>query len=433
MQNDDDVITYYLSTLGCPKNEIDSEALEMNLQAAGIVKVEDSRQADLVIVNSCGFINDAKSESIHAVLDLNQDRRPGSVLVMCGCLPARYDLTRSLDEVDIFLPWNRHGELISRLREVGWQVGNVAPERRRMPPRNPYGYLRISEGCDNRCSYCAIPDIKGPFESRPLQEIVDEAKYLCDNGVKELVIIGQDTALYGKKGDGEATLATLIEGLSQSTCDWIRIMYAHPAHLDGSAIDAMAGSAKVVKYIDLPLQHINDRVLRRMNRRVSRAQIEQLIDKLRSRMPGIALRTTFMVGFPGETDAEFEELLDFCEATEFDNVGIFRYSPEDGTPAYRFGGRVDEATIEERYLTLLDVQNMISARKLGRLIHSRERVLLDRIDSSGRGYARGWFQAPEVDGGVIIEDCGAQPGSFVDVIVERCEAYDLFARQVEWR
>jgi ribosomal protein S12 methylthiotransferase len=433
MQDDEYTRTYHLVTLGCAKNEIDSEALEMDMLATGLVKVEDSRLADLLIVSSCGFINEAKAESIHTVLDLHQDRKKGSVLVLCGCLPARYDLSRSLNEVDIFLPWKKHGELIPRLREIGWHIENIRSENRRMPPNPSYGYLRVSEGCDNRCSYCAIPDIKGPFKSRPPAEIAAEAKYLCDGGVRELVIIGQDTSLYGRDGDEGTTLATLIEKLSELSCDWIRVMYAHPAHLDDSSIEAMAESAKVVKYIDLPLQHVSDRVLRSMNRKVTRQDIEKLIADLRGRMPGIALRTTFIVGFPGETDADFEELLDFCEAAKFENVGIFKYSREDGTPAYSFGGQVDEGVIDERYLTLMDVQNKISGEKLNRLVNTRERVLLDRVEPDGRGYARGWFQAPEVDGAVIIDDCEAQPGSFIDVVVERCEAYDLYAKLVDWR
>ena len=425
--------TYFLVTLGCPKNEIDSEAVESDLVSSGMAKAADSRDADLVIVNSCGFINDAKIESIHTVLDLHQDRKPGSVFVMCGCLPARYSLSRSLDEVDIFLPWNKHQELVPRLQEIGWQIGIRSSERHRMPPRSPFGYLRISEGCDNRCAYCAIPDIKGPFTSRPLQEILDEAHYLCDNGVRELVLIGQDTTLYGKSGDGRAGLGVLIDKLSETSCEWIRLMYAHPAHLNEQIIDAMAGGVKIVKYLDLPLQHISDRLLGKMNRKVTRSLVERLISELRRAMPEIVLRTTFIVGFPGETDSEFEELLDFCESREFDNVGIFKYSPEEGTPAYNFRGRLEEAEIEERYLTLLDVQNMISEKKLRRRVNSIERVLLQSFDSDGRGLARGWFQAPEVDGSVIVENCLAEPGNFVDVVVERSEAYDLFARQIEER
>ncbi|HBZ01777.1 MAG TPA: 30S ribosomal protein S12 methylthiotransferase RimO [candidate division Zixibacteria bacterium] len=428
--------TYFLATLGCPKNEVDSEALEVALLSAGLLRADDSRSADLILVNSCGFINDAKVETIQTVLDLHQDRKEGSVLVMCGCLPARYNLTRSLDEVDIFLPWNKHHELISKLRDLGWPVnrpatgGQSVPSIKRIKPASAFSYLRISEGCDNRCAYCAIPDIKGPFKSNSFQEIVDEAEYLCQNGVRELILIGQDTTLYGKNGPEETSLTALLKALSVDTsCDWIRLMYAHPAHLTDETISVMATTDKIVKYIDLPLQHINDRLLKRMNRKVTRKQVESLIAKLRERIPNLVLRTTFIVGFPGETDQDFAELLDFCETAKFDNVGIFKYSPEEGTPAYSFKGRVIEETIDERYLTLLDIQNMISYEILNRRLGNTEKVLLHEIDSKGVGYGRTWFQAPEVDGQVIVEGCKSQPGEFVDVLVERSDAYDLFAKE----
>lgn len=422
--------TYYLATLGCPKNEVDSEAIESDLIAAGLARIDDFRRADLVIVNSCGFVNDAKVESIHTVLSLDNERRKDSILVLCGCLPARYNLTRSLDEVDILLPWSKHNELLQRLSDIGWQVGTHPAEQKRMPPKTPFGYLRISEGCDNRCAYCAIPDIKGPFTSRPLEEILEEADYLSSNGVKEIVLIGQDTTLYGKGLIEPVSLGTLLNKLGEFSFDWIRILYAHPAHLDNETITAMAQNARVVKYLDIPLQHINDRLLKKMNRKVTRLQVERLIEKLRARIPGMVLRTTFIVGFPGETDLEFAELLDFCEAAQFDNVGIFKYSPEEGTPAFRFRGRVDEAMIEERYLTLLDTQNMISAKKQLARLGSKERVLLHSVEPDGKGFARGWFQAPEVDGQVIVENCGATPGGFIDVMIERNDSYDLYARQI---
>ena len=431
--NERSVRTYYLATLGCPKNEVDSEAIEADLISAGLDRAQNSASADLLIVNSCGFINDAKVESIHTVLELNQDRRKDSVLVLCGCLPARYNLTRALGEVDIFLPWGKHGELIRRLNDLGWSLGRAPAALKRMPPKAPYGYLRISEGCDNKCSYCAIPYIKGPFASRPMDEIMAEAEFLSSCGLKELVLIGQDTTRFGEDLPGKTSLPILFEKLSNFKFNWIRLMYAHPAHLNGDTIVALAENDKMVNYIDLPLQHINDRVLRRMNRKASRMKIERLIKRLRAQIPDLVLRTTFIVGFPGETDREFAELVKFCEATAFDNVGIFKYSPEDGTPAFKYRGRVDRNTIEERYLTLLDVQNMISARKQSSRLNSRERVLLQSVDSDGRGYGRAWFQAPEVDGQIIIENCRAKPGKFLNVVIERSDAYDLYGRQIEGR
>ncbi len=424
------VKTYYLATLGCPKNEVDSESLEMELLSAGMVRAESPETADLILINSCGFIKDAKVEAIQTTLDLHQSRKQESILVMCGCLPARYNLNRSLNEVDLFLPWNKHRDLIPRLQDLGLILSRRSHAHDRLLPSAPFAYLRVSEGCDNRCAYCAIPDIKGPFTSRPMQEIITEADYLCDNGARELVLIGQDTTLYGRNGDQGAGLGALLESLSKvANCEWIRVMYAHPAHLDEASISAMSSSGKVVKYLDLPLQHINSDILKKMNRRVSRQEVESLIEKLRLRIPGMVLRTTFIVGFPGETDKHFGELLDFCEEIEFDNVGVFKYSPEDGTPAYDFSGRVDDELIDERYLTLLDIQNMISARKLSQRVSSRERVLIHQIGPDGLGVGRGWFQAPDVDGQVTVTGCRARPGEFADVIIERSDAYDLFARE----
>jgi ribosomal protein S12 methylthiotransferase len=426
--------TYYVATLGCPKNEIDSESLEMDLRSVGLERAENPEEADLILVNSCGFIGDAKTETIQTTLELHQSRKKNSVLVMCGCLPARYNLTGALDEVDLYIPWNKHRELVSRLREMGWSFpnpeGKIVMHPQRTPPILPYAYLRISEGCDNRCAYCAIPDIKGPFVSRAMHEITDEALYLCENGVRELVVIGQDTTLYGRNGDSDSALHLLLKELSETAgCDWIRLMYAHPAHLSDETISMMSLKSNIVKYIDLPLQHINDQILKRMNRKVTRRQIETLIMKLRRQMPEIVLRTTFIVGFPGETDQQFEELLDFCEETGFDNIGVFKYSPEEGTPAYNLGERVIDEIIEERYLTLLDIQNMISAGKLSKRVNTREQALLQEIGPDGTGLGRGWFQAPEVDGQMIIADCHGKPGDLVDVIIERSDAYDLFARE----
>ncbi len=419
---------YFLATLGCPKNEVDSEAIEVDLLAAGLVRAENVHSADLVMVNSCGFIIDATVESLDTLFELHRQRKKNSVLVLCGCLPARYSLNRSINEVDIFLPWDKHDQLIPRLKEHGWRLEVPANFIKRIKPTQPYGYLRISEGCDNCCAYCAIPYIKGPFLSRSEAEIVREAEYLCSEGVKELVLIGQDTTLYGRDNGNSGALPSLLDRLvSIDGCDWIRLMYAHPAHLDDDTIDAMAAHDKIVKYIDLPLQHINDRILMSMNRRIDRKGIISLIEKLRSRMTGISIRTTFIVGFPGETDRDFEELLDFCEEIRFDSVGVFKYSPEDGTPAEEFPGRVGKDIVEERYLTLMDLQNKISKDKLTGLVGRTGKVLLHEVRQDGTGYGRAWFQAPEVDGQVIVEGCQADAAGFVNVKFERSNSYDLFS------
>ena len=420
---------YYLVTLGCAKNLIDSEAMEVDLLAAGLRRAADIEAADLILLNSCGFIRDAKIETIDAALELHKARKKDSVLVMCGCLPARYDLTRSLGEVDIFLPSHEHNRLISRLREMGWAVSKPQDLLKRTKPSTPYGYIKIAEGCDNYCSYCAIPYIKGAYTSKSIDDIMTEATYLCREGVKELVLVGQDTSLYGKDYSERSGLPKLLDRLvSIESCEWIRLMYVHPAHLDDAIIRSFAATDKLVKYIDLPLQHINDRILGIMNRKTDRKGIESLISKLRASIPGLSLRTTLIVGFPGETDGEFGELLDFCEEVRFDHIGVFKFSAEDGTAAERLPERISEDIMEERYLTLLDLQNKISGELLSDRVGRRERVLLHEVDSSGKGYGRAWFQAPEVDGQVIIENCGGRTGDFVNVVCDRSDAYDLFGK-----
>ncbi|MEE9553764.1 MAG: 30S ribosomal protein S12 methylthiotransferase RimO [candidate division Zixibacteria bacterium] len=428
----EDSKTYFLVTLGCSKNQIDSEAIEVDLISAGMRRTEDLQAADLIIVNSCGFINDAKIETLDTIFELHAGRKNDSVLVMCGCLPARYDLQKSIDEIDIFLPSNEHKKLLPMLREAGWDLHKPKESVKRVKPSAPFGYIKISEGCDNFCSYCAIPYIKGAFASRSSEDILAEAKYLCREGAKEIVLIGQDTTSYGKDNGGESGLPSLFDRLSEiEGCEWIRLMYAHPAHLTDDTIAAISENKRLVKYIDLPLQHINDRILGSMNRRTDRRHIETVLKKLRSQIPGIVIRTTFIVGFPGETDNEFAELLDFYEETQIDNVGIFKYSVEDGTAAERLSGRLDDAIIEERYLTLLDLQNKISGETLKNRVGLKERVLLHEIDSDGKAYGRAWFQAPEVDGQVIVENCDASAGDFVNVIFERSDAYDLYGSPVK--
>lgn len=421
---------FYLLTLGCSKNQIDSESLEIRLTGAGLERTDYVEDADLVLLNSCGFINDAKVETIDAAFELHGRRRQDSLMVMCGCLPARYDLKESLSEIDLFVPSGEHDRLISKLKHAGWPLTESGIGISRVKPSEPFGYLKITEGCDNRCSYCAIPDIKGPFSSRPPEQIIREAEYLCARGVKELVLIGQDTADYGRDLGWSRLLPKLLNLLNDvDGCAWIRLMYAHPAHLNDEIIDALSSEKKVVKYIDLPLQHINSRVLKSMNRKIDRAGVETLIDRLRGKMPRIAIRTTFMVGFPGETDEEFRELLDFCEQIRFDHLGIFKYSLEDGTPAERLPNRVRPGEIEERYLTLLDLQNNISAELLENRLGMSEPVLLQKVNQDGRGVGRARFQAPEVDGEVIIEKCRGREGDFVEVVFTRSEAYDLYGIQ----
>lgn len=423
---------FYLETLGCPKNEVDSEALEASLISAGLAGTDDVGSADLILVNSCGFINDAKVESIDAALSLHMNRKKDSLLVMCGCLPARYDLKGIFDEVDLFLPSRDHDRLVPYLTGIGWakKTDVVAPNR--IKPVRPYGYLKLSDGCNNRCSYCAIPQIKGHFYSRSFEEIVSEAEYLCQNSVKELVLIGQDTTMFGLDRNTESELPQLVDRLvAIKGLEWLRIMYAHPAHLTEDMIEVLATRDKLLKYIDLPLQHINEGILRRMNRKIDKRGIMNLLSRLREAIPDLVIRTTFIVGFPGETDEDFGELLDFCEEVRFDSIGLFNYSPEEGTAAFKLKDRIEANIAEERYLTLLDLQNKISKAKLDRRVGKSERVLIQEIDGEGIATGRAWFQAPEVDGITHIDTPDAKPGDMIDVRIVRAGAYDLYSEPLQ--
>ncbi|UCC80158.1 MAG: 30S ribosomal protein S12 methylthiotransferase RimO [Candidatus Zixiibacteriota bacterium] len=423
---------YYLETLGCPKNEVDSEALEAGLISAGFAGTDDVGSADLILVNSCGFVNDARVESIDTALSLHMNRKKGSLLVMCGCLPARYSMEGIFDEVDLFLPSGDHDKLVPYLAGIGWAKKSDADSPKRIKPTSPFGYLKLSDGCDNRCSYCAIPLIKGPFYSRSFEEILSEAEYLCNNSVKELVLIGQDTTMFGLDRSDRSELPRLIDRLGGiNGLEWLRIMYAHPAHLTEDIIEALGTRDKLLKYIDLPLQHVNDVILRKMNRKIDKRGILDLISGLRAAIPDIVLRTTFIVGFPGETDGDFRELLDFCEEVQFDNLGLFKYSPEEGTPAFNLKDRVDANIAEERYLTLLDLQNKISKAKLDRRVGKSERVLIQEIGGNGIATGRAWFQAPEVDGITYVATLDAKPGDMIDVRIIRAGPYDLYSETLQ--
>ena len=422
--------SYFITTMGCPKNEVDSEAIEYNLLGAGFKATDDIKHADLVMLNSCAFINDAKIETIDSIFELHRERKKGSILVVCGCLPARYQMENLMPEVDIFLPSGQHHSLLEKLREKGLTKRHADPGRiQRLNLDRPYAYLKITDGCDNCCSYCAIPQIKGPLCSRPSKDIIIEANYLQNSGVRELVLIGQDITSYGRDS-GESFAALLLKLDAKTKFDWIRLMYLHPAYLSEEIIETIAESSRIIKYIDLPLQHINDRILKLMNRKTDKIYIEELIAKLRNRMPHLTIRTTFIVGFPGESDDDFGELLDFCEKTRFDHVGIFRYSPEEGTTAYDMKFRVNSEIIEERYLALLDLQNRIANEKMASKIGNIEKVLVNSVENSRSGLARAAFQAPEIDGNIIIENCHARPGQFTNVLIGRAEAYDLFAHEI---
>ena len=425
-------------SLGCPKNTVDSEKALGALLSRGVILETDPRRADWIVVNTCGFIDSAKRESVDTFLDLARRRKKHSHLVLAGCLSARYGgaLAEFLPEAELVLGILDAAGIRALERAVcggartpgacGFATG---PRLRIGPPH--WAYLRIAEGCDNRCAYCAIPGIRGPLRSRSMRQILREARELADAGVRELVLVAQDTTSYGLDLYGERRLAALLEKLAGlERFDWIRLMYAHPAHLGADVINGLKKTPRVLHYLDLPFQHIDDRILKCMGRRVTRAKIERILDRLKTAAPDIAIRTTFIVGFPGETVAQFHKLVRFVREWRFDHVGVFAYSREEGTRAAEFAGHLKYRERLRRRRILMAAQQSIVMQKNRALKGKRFRVLLDgpsgrvRRPVAGRSYR----EAPEVDS-VIFLDKGA-PGCFVEAEIDGARGYDLTARVV---
>jgi len=430
-------------TLGCASNLVDSERIASMIAASGVEVTHRIEGAGVIIVNTCGFIEGAKQESIDAILDV-ASKLPAAgrpKLIVTGCLAQRYgsQLGKLLPEVDSFtgLEPRRTAELALRFLGRPAALGHPkeAPRACRFTPP-AWSYLRIAEGCDNRCAYCAIPSIRGPLRSSSIETLVREAEGLAREGVRELNVVAQDTANYGLDLYGERALHTLLRRLCRvSGIEWIRLLYVHPAHLYDELIEVLAGEEKLCPYLDVPLQHINDDVLRRMGRRTSRGQIEQLLSRLRDRIPGLTLRTTFLVGFPGETEEQFEELLDFVRQARFDRVGCFAYSDEEGTPAASLPGKLPARVGHQRRDRLMATQQSIAFELAGARVGERTRVLVEECSGPGAGpaVARSRREAPDVDPVIYVHARHAVPGEFMDVQIVASAGYDCIARAVEER
>lgn len=433
-------------SLGCSKNQVDAEVMMGLVRKAGHTVTAMEEDAEVIIVNTCAFIKDATEESIEAVLELAELKETGRLkyLITTGCLAERYKdgLMKELPEVDAYLGTgevDRIADVIDGLSkgERNKVHGSAGPgflyshdtPRLRFTPRH-WSYVKISDGCDNRCSYCVIPILRGPMRSRPSRSVVEEARMLASQGVKEICLIAQDTTAYGtdKKGTDMPTLAGLLRELEGvDGLSWIRVLYAHPAHFTDELIELMSGSEKVVRYVDIPTQHIDDEILGRMGRKVGSQEIKRLVERLRSGIPGVALRTSLMVGFPGETREKFLKLLRFVKEVEFDHVGVFGYSEEEGTAAAGMPMKVSEELIRERRDQLMKAQNKISLKKNKARVGGTVKVLVDgpskESDLLIEGHA--YFQAPVVDGVVYITDGEARAGDFVDVTITEAHPYDL--------
>jgi ribosomal protein S12 methylthiotransferase len=441
MEADRHPSSYYFLNLGCPKNLVDAERVAGKLERFGWVEARSAGEARLLVVTTCAFISIAEEESVHEILQMASIKQDWQKLAVVGCLVSREgrELERLLPEVDIFLAVDEMDMLPERISGV--ERGTVTDKgaggavcRKLFTPAH-LAYLKIAEGCSNHCSYCTIPSIRGELRSRATEEIVREAEYLAGAGVKELVIVAQDTGAWGRDAGGGGALTALVESVSKVFLPgWIRLMYLHPSHIDpGPVIDLIEGGV-ICPYLDIPIQHVSDSILSRMARGYGRADLERLFGALRSSPIDIALRTTVMVGFPGEGDDEFDELLRFLEQVEFDHVGVFTYSDEEGTAAASLGYKVSDSLARSRKEELLDVQMDISHARLTARTGFTETILVDEMLEAGErpspgvwGIGRSARQAYDVDGVTFLEGAAVQTGDFVKARIRKAEAYDLFA------
>ncbi len=426
---------YHLVTLGCPKNVADSEKLERLLREAGH-QAAPSRQADMIIVNTCGFIDEAKEESIDAILGLAVKKRPAQCLVVAGCLPELYakELMGEIPEIDRLFGVEAWDEVAALADEAAPSTlpGPQAPSSQRVS-----AYLKIADGCNARCSFCVIPKIKGRFHSVPIDALIAEARRFADEGARELVLIAQDTTAYGRDLGMRDGLPDLLERLAEGVPDlpWLRIMYAYPGHVSKRLVRTMADLPQVCHYLDIPLQHISPAILRRMRRPSDPAQARRTLEGLRTAMPDIALRTTLLLGFPGESEREFQELLDFVPEMRFDHVGAFTFSPQAGTAAAAMPDQVPERVKRRRYRELMRVAQQVSLERNREWV-GREMTVLVESKPEKRGpaevffAARSYRDAPEVDGLVICSG-RATAGEMRRVHVTRALPYDLAATPVD--
>ena len=441
-------------SLGCPKNLVDSETMLGLIHEEKYEITNDPSEAEIIIVNTCGFIESAKEESINTILQMAEYKKSGSCkyIIVTGCLSQRYaeELFNELPEADAIAGVEVYDEIGSIIKRVMNGERFIMLERskpdviyttketflpRILTTPSYTAYLKIAEGCDNCCSYCAIPKIRGPYRSKPMEQVLKEAKALADNGVKELIVVAQDTTRYGEDlPGGKLLLADLLKELYKiESLKWIRVMYCYPNNFTDELIETFASLDKVCKYVDLPLQHASNRLLASMNRYDTREEVETLLAKLRKRIPGIVIRTTFIVGFPGETDADFEELKEFVEQQRFEDAGVFAYSQEEGTVAGAMPNQIPDEIKQERYHELMALQAQISEEIHKDTEGQTLEVLVEGIEEDGSGlhYGRSYREAPDIDGLVFIENPGdIKPGCFVKVNILQGFTYESVGERI---
>ena len=439
MKNKDNV---YFLTLGCSKNDIDTEVMISILDKNLYNVVENPEIADIIVVNTCSFILDAKTQSIETLFELAELKKENlKYLVVAGCLGQRYpnDLLDEIPELDAIIGT---GE-IEKINQIFYDmksgkreayVGNINSRYVEYSKRVDFKttqFVKISEGCNNHCTYCIIPELRGKMRSRPIENILDEVRYLAENGTKEIILIAQNTTDYGMDIYGKKSLARLLKVLNEvEEITWIRVLYMYPEGFNDELIDAMKTCDKVCKYVDMPLQHINDDVLKLMGRRITKAETYNLIEKLRSEIPDIIIRTTLIVGFVNETEEAFSELKTFIEDAKLDKVGVFQYSLEDGTPAYKLGDKVSEEEKARRWNEIMKLQSKISFEKLHSKIGNKYEALIENKDEDSY-IGRTYMDAPGIDGLVYIKsDKMLNIGDFYDIIVKDNNEYDIYAEEV---
>lgn len=442
-------------SLGCPKNLVDSEVMMGRLQASGYEITADAGEADTVVVNTCGFIDSAKQESIEAILEAAKLKTEGgaSRLIVAGCLVERYrdELRAEMPEVDAFIGTNQINDILAvcdpqtntrslPVLPLGNQSATYLYDEstpRVLATPQHYAFIKIAEGCDRPCAFCFIPQMRGHFRSRRFGSIVAEAHQLAEEGVKELILVAQDSSRYGEDLEKQDALAHLLRELSHTEgIEWVRVMYTYPTHISDAFLDVMAEESKAVKYLDIPLQHASQNVLKLMKRGGNRESLERLIQRVRARVPDIGVRTTFITGFPGETADDFAELLQFVKNVEFDRVGVFTYSDEEGTPAYDLPNKVDPKIAKQRRDRLMKEQSRISLRRHNAMVGQTVRVMFEGEANESELLWQGRLetQAPDIDGCVLINDApeGFVPisGEMVDVLITEAQQYDLVGRIV---
>lgn len=431
-------------SLGCPKNQVDGEIMLEKLSSSDFTVVQTIEDADVMIINTCGFIEDAKKEAIENILEVAEYKKAGlvSAIVVTGCLAERYqeEIIKEIPEVDAVIGIGANCDIVKTCQKALLGIKTeIFPDKcylplddKRMLSTPPHwAYLKLSDGCDNKCSYCAIPLIRGKYRERTMQSIIDEANLLAESGIKELILVAQDTTKYGLERYGKYKLAELLKEICKiEKIQWVRLFYCYPDRVTDELIDVIASEEKVCSYIDIPLQHCNNRILKSMNRNGSYEFLKELLQKMKNRIPDLSLRTTFMVGFPGETEEDFEELCNFVKDIKFDKMGCFAYSPEEDTPAYSFENQIDDDVKNRRAEVLMDIQYSITENANKSRIGNVYKVIIDE-KNDGKYIGRSYLDSPEIDSGIFFtSDDDLNIGDFVQVKITDFDGYDLIGESV---